>query len=109
MYNASVLVDTARLSGQSSMQSSTMQNQIAPFNQDEALKSLREKFSRLIPKLGANNSRGTKRYGFEVEFCYAVRELENCPPYLTGKLFDRVANVCNALAQTIKTDSPQAA
>lgn len=84
-----------------------MQNQTGSFNQDEALKSLREKFSRLITKLGANNSRGTKRYQLEVEFCYAVRELENCPPYLTGKLFDQVANVCNALAQTVKADSSQ--
>ena len=74
------------------------------FNQDEALKSLREKFSRLINRLGSNNTKHSKRYEFEVDFCYAVRELEQCPPYLTGKLFDRVANICNALAQTIKSD-----
>lgn len=72
------------------------------FNQEEALKSLREKFARLIGRLGSNNSKGTRRYEFEVEFCYAVRELEGSPTYLAGKMFDRVANVCNALAQTIR-------
>lgn len=88
----------------------TIQQQTYSFNQDEALKSLREKFSRLIIKLGANNSRGTRRYNFEVEFCYAIRELENGPPYLAGKLFDRVANVCNSLASVIKASAePQSA
>lgn len=84
-----------------------MQAPTHTFNQDEALKSLREKFARLIGRLGANNGKGSRRYEFEVEFCYAVRELEECPPYLSGKLFDRVANVCNALAQTIKTEQEQ--
>ena len=73
-------------------------------NQDDALKSLREKFARLIGRLGTVNSKGSRRYKFEVDFCYAVRELEACPPYLTGKLFDRVANICNALAQTVKAE-----
>lgn len=78
--------------------------QHSSFNQDEALKSLREKFSRLISRLGANNSAGSRRHDFEVDFCYAVRELEECPSYLSGKLFDRVANICNALSQTIKAE-----
>lgn len=82
-----------------------MQSQSQPaFNQEEALKSLKEKFGRIIGRLGANNAKGTKRYEFEVEFCYAVRELDGCPPYLAGKLFERVANVCNALAQTVKAE-----
>ena len=84
-----------------------MQTSQPTFNQDEALRSLREKFARLIGRLGANNSRGTRRHEFEVEFCYAVRELEACPPYLAGKLFDRVANVCTALAQTIRSDGDE--
>lgn len=85
-----------------------MQTPLPTFNQDEALRSLREKFSRLIGRLGLNNSKGSRRYEFEVEFCYAVRDLEGCPPYLSGKLFDRVANVCNALAQTIKSEQEPA-
>lgn len=85
-----------------------MQTSQPTFNQDEALRSLREKFARLIVRLGANNSRGTRRHDFEVEFCYAVRELEACPPYLAGKVFDRVANVCNALFQTVRSDAGDA-
>lgn len=81
-----------------------MQITQSTFNQDEALRSLREKFSRLISKLGINNGKGTRRYEFEVEFCYAVRELEGCPVYLSGKLFERVASVCSALAQAVKSE-----
>ena len=73
-------------------------------NHGDALKSLREKFARLIQKLGSNNIKGTKRYELEVDFCYAVHELENCPPYLAGKNFDRVANICNTLHSLTKPE-----
>jgi hypothetical protein len=89
-----------------------MQAQATPaptYISQDTIKSLRKKFARLIIELGANNSKGTRRYNFEVEFCYAMRELEEAPPYLMGKLFDRAANVCNALDQTVKSAGAQQA
>lgn len=77
------------------------------FISQDTIKSLRKKFARLIIELGANNSKGSRRYNFEVEFCYAMRELEEGPQYLMGKLFDRAANVCNALDQTVKAGTSQ--
>lgn len=84
-----------------------MQTLQPTFNQDIALRSLREKFARLIVRLGANNSSGTRRHEFEVEFCYATREFDGCPSYLAGKAFERVAAVCNSLDQAIKSTDPE--
>lgn len=70
--------------------------------QNDAICSLREKFIRLIDRLGPANGKGTKRYQFEVDFCYAMREFEDSPPYLAGKMFERVADVCTSLDKFLK-------
>lgn len=73
------------------------------FSYDEHVKELKEKFSRLIRKLGRENARGTKRHEFEVNFAYALHELELGPAYLRGKLFEQANDVANALVVHVKT------
>lgn len=73
------------------------------FSYDEHVKELKEKFARLIRKLGAKNTAGSKRHEFEVNFAYALHELEMGPLYLRGKLFEQANDVTNALVTHAKT------
>jgi len=78
------------------------------FNQ-ENIKELSEKFSRLIKQLGSNNKKDWKkgtestRYRFEVEFAYAINEIAICPEYLQGKMFDAASGVVNNLINHLKS------
>lgn len=84
------------------------------FNAELHVKELSERFSRLIKNLGMNNRRifsisklkffdeGSERYRFEVDFSHAMHELENCPPYMKGKMFDRASGVVNGLINALK-------
>lgn len=83
------------------------------FNYEDHVKELKERFARLIWSLGPNRGKGTKRYDYEVDFAYALNDLEQGPPYLRGKLFEKANAVANSLVAFIKTmrpeDQPQAA
>jgi len=73
------------------------------FSYDEHVKELKEKFARLIRKLGLKNAKGSKRYEFEVNFAYALYELEVGPAYLRGKLFEQANEAANSLVTYVKT------
>ena len=72
-------------------------NQPLSFNADSHVKELNERFSRLIKNLGMSNKKGTDRYNFEVDFSYALNEIQTCPNYMQGKMFDKASSVVNAL------------
>jgi len=67
------------------------------------LSELKERFARQIRFLGIKNTKGSPRYQFEVDFCHALNDLEQGPPYLRSKLFERPNNVINRLITFIKT------
>lgn len=73
--------------------------------------SLNEKFKTLIRGLGINNRKGTLRYQFEVDFAYALNELDSCPAYLKGKMYDKASNILSSLITTLrnKDKEPKAA
>lgn len=73
------------------------------FDYSTMLSELKERFARHIRLLGARNTKGTPRYMFEVDFCYALNDLEQGPIYLRGKLFEKPNNVINRLVGFIKT------
>lgn len=73
------------------------------FDYPTMLKELKERFARHIHLLGWKNTKGSKRYDFETDFMYALNELEQGPPYLRGKLFERPNGVINRLVAHIKT------
>jgi hypothetical protein len=75
------------------------------FSYDEHTKELKEKFARLIRKLGPKNTKGCKRYEHEVNFAYALNALEQGPSYLRGKLFEQANDVANSLVSYLKTVS----
>lgn len=84
-------------------------NQAAPFN-EALVKELQERFNRLVKELGwtskttkGSYEKGTERYKFEVDFVYAIREIELAPAYLKGKVFDKALNIVNSLIGRIKT------
>ena len=77
------------------------------FNYEDHVKELKERFARLIWSLGPNRSKGTKRYDYEVDFAYALNDLEQGPPYLRGKLFEKANAVANSLVAYIKTMKPE--
>jgi hypothetical protein len=78
------------------------------FDYTTMLSELKERFSRHIRFLGVKNTKGCKRYDFEVDFCHALNDLEQGPIYLRGKLFERPNNVINRLVSHIKALEPQA-
>lgn len=78
------------------------------FSYDELVKELKEKFARLVRKLGQKNQKGTKRYEFEVNFAYALNELEQGPIYLRGKLFEQANDVANELVSYLKSVKSEA-
>ncbi len=74
------------------------------FDYNTMLGELKERFARHIRFLGAKNTKGTQRYQFEVDFMYALNELEQGPPYLRGKLFERPNAVINKLVAAVKAN-----
>ena len=78
------------------------------FNYESHVRELNDRFSRLIKQLGQNNKKdwhtkvASMRYEFEVDFAYALRELNGCPPYLQGKMFDQASSIVNALVAHLK-------
>jgi len=90
-------------------------NPIPYFNAEVHVKELNERFSRLVKNLGANNRRiysteksqfadkGTDRYNFEVNFAYALNEIEQCPAYMQGKMFDKASVIVSRLITHLKT------
>lgn len=89
-------------------------NTTPSFNADSHVKELNERFSRLIKNLGSNNRRiyseekgqflyeGSDRYRFEVDFSYALNEIQKCPPYMQGKMFYKASNVVSNLINHLK-------
>ena len=41
--------------------------------QSSIISTLEDKFTKLLPRLGLSNKKGTVRHRYEVEFCYAMR------------------------------------
>ena len=68
----------------------------------ENTRIVKEKFSRLISRCGMNNIKGTKRYEWEIKFCYLSREIDDCPDYLVGKNIENLVELCNELSLTFK-------
>jgi hypothetical protein len=87
---------------------SSATNDGAFFDYPVLLKELKERFARHIHLLGWKNTKGSKRYDFEVDFMFALNDLEQGPPYLRGKLFERPNAVINRLVAHAKTLEPKA-
>ena len=89
-------------------------NRVNPDFNDAHVTELCNRFNRLIKTLGYNNQRqysmedncfvgeGSERYKFEVDFAYAIHELQVGPFYLKGKLFDDANAIVNDLVAFIK-------
>jgi hypothetical protein len=77
------------------------------FNSTLHVKELNERFGRLIKNFGSNNRKGTERYNFEVAFAYALNEIEQCPDYMQGKMFDKATSIVSRLISALKTQSEQ--
>jgi hypothetical protein len=80
-------------------------NQVPHFNTEVHLKEINERFGRLIKNLGSNNRKGTERYNFEVNFTYAIREIEQSPVYMQGKMFDKATGIVGRLIAALKTQN----
>lgn len=80
-------------------------NPIPYFNAELHLKELNERFSRLIKNFGPNNRKGTERYNFEVAFAHAINEIDQCPPYMQGKMFDKATSIVSRLIAALKNQS----
>jgi hypothetical protein len=80
-------------------------NPIPAFNTEVHLKEINERFGRLIKNLGSNNRKGTERYNFEVNFTYAIREIEQSPAYMQGKMFDKATGIVGRLIAMLKTQN----
>lgn len=78
------------------------------FDYNTALTRLKETFANNIRALGSKNTKGSARYQFEVDFMYALNELEQGPTYLRGKLYERPNAVINKLMAYIKAQAPAA-
>lgn len=82
------------------------------FNYEVHVKELNERFARLIKQLGPNNRAYKKQNGvyvkdsaraqFEIDFAYAVHEIQVGPTYLQGKMFDNASSVVNGLINHLK-------
>lgn len=93
------------------------------FITDAMIRDVCEKFGRLIKTLGINNSSGigwqnnqsrrrrppTDRYRFEVEFAYALNELQRGPYCMRTRLYDELSQVVIRLIEHLKTTPAQAA
>ena len=80
-------------------------NSIPPFNTEIHIKEINERFGRLIKNFGSNNRKGTDRYNFEVNFTYAIREVEQSPTYMQGKMFDKTTSIISRLINALKTQN----
>lgn len=78
-------------------------------NYTSHVRELNERFGRLVKQLGTNNKRGSPRHEFEVNFSYALNEIDRCPNYLQGKMFDKASTLVNNLIATIKQQKEAAA
>jgi len=88
--------------------SSKHANPIPYFNAELHMNELNERFSRLIKNFGHNNRKGTERYNFEVAFAYALHEIDTCPPYMQGKMFDKATSIVSRLISALKTQNEAA-
>jgi len=78
-------------------------NPTLSFNTELHVKEINERFGRLIKNLGSNNRKGTERYNIEVNFAYAIREIELSPIYMQGKMFDKATGIVGRLIAALKT------
>lgn len=64
---------------------------------------IKQKFGRLVRNhLGNDNTKGTARYDFEVNFAHALREIDDAPDYIVLKFVDKLQGVLNDLVKHIK-------
>ena len=84
-------------------------NPIPAFNTEVHLQEINERFGRLIKNLGSNNRKGTERYNFEVNFTYAIREIEQSPVYMQGKMFDKATGIVGRLIAALKIQNEASA
>lgn len=77
------------------------------FNYDTHVKELNERFGKLVRQLGVNTAVGSVRRNFEVDFAYALREIQLSPPYLQGKMFDRASSIVSALISHLKANKKE--
>ncbi len=73
------------------------------------LRDLKGRFARHIRLLGSRNTKGTKRYEYEVEFCYITNEIERGVEHARSKMFERANNLINDLLGQLKTDNVELA
>lgn len=78
------------------------------FNYDTHKTEISSRFGRLIKQLGPNNKKGSTRYNFEVEFAYAINELEHCPRYLQGKMYDALTGIVSSLIAHLRSRETEA-
>jgi hypothetical protein len=75
------------------------------FNAELHVKELNERFSRLIKNFGTNNRKGSDRYNFEVAFAYALNDIDQCPSYMQGKMFDKATSIVSRLIAALKNQT----
>lgn len=49
------------------------------------------------PAIGTKNTRGSKLYKYQVDFCYFVNEIERGPDYIVPKMISNVNNLIDEL------------
>lgn len=72
------------------------------FDAELHVKELNDRFGRLIKNLGPNNRKGSERYTLEVNFAYALNEIEQSPRYMQGKMFDKATGIITKLIGALK-------
>ena len=77
-------------------------------NIEAQVKEVNSKFARLIRSLGHDNTKGSERHRFEVDFAYALHEITMAPIYMQQKFVDRANLIVADLIKQIKTNTPAA-
>lgn len=75
-----------------------------PVNYEPMVNDLSRKFGSLIRQLGWNNSKGTTRHAFEVDFAYAIHEFKTSPRYIEWKGFEAISSIVSELSARLKEE-----
>lgn len=76
------------------------------FNENH-VKELNDRFGRLVKNLGFSNKKGTERYEFEVSFAHALNEINQCPVYMQGKMFDKASSILSRVINALKIQNEE--
>lgn len=72
-------------------------------------KEVNDKFRLLVRNLGANNTKGTVRYQYEVDFAHAINEIRWAPSYIVQKYVDKANLIVSNLIKDLQPQSTKEA